>query len=36
MRVMIITHDTERRARLTEFLGDKGYEVSFPPHRQDM
>jgi len=36
MRVMIITHDTERRARLTEFLGDKGYEVSVPPHRRDM
>ncbi|MDZ4733245.1 MAG: DUF2934 domain-containing protein [Nitrospirota bacterium] len=36
MRVMIITHDTERRTRLTEFLSDRGYEVSVPPHRQDM
>jgi len=34
MHVMIVTHDAERQARLTECLRDKGYELSVPLARQ--
>jgi DNA-binding response OmpR family regulator len=30
MRVSIMTHDAERRACLTEFLRERGYELSIP------
>jgi DNA-binding response OmpR family regulator len=36
MRVMVVTHDAERQARLREFLGDRGYELSIPPDRQHL
>ena len=36
MRVMVITHDAERRRGLIEFLRDRGYEVSSPSRRQDV
>ena len=36
MRVMVVTHDTTRRTRITELLRDRGYEVSIPRHRQDV
>lgn len=35
MRVMIMTHDAERRANLEVFLGTQGYDVTVPPHRHD-
>ncbi len=35
MNVMIITQDLERRTRLVDFLGAKGYDVLVPPRRQD-
>ncbi|MDH5740452.1 MAG: hypothetical protein OEY77_09015 [Nitrospira sp.] len=34
MHVMIVTHDAERQARLTECLRERGYELSVPVDRQ--
>lgn len=34
MRVLIVTHEPERRARMTEFLSGCGYEVLVAPHRE--
>lgn len=34
--VMVVTHDTERQARLREFLGARGYELSIPRDRQTL
>lgn len=36
MKVMVVTHDAERRTRLTKFLAGRGYEICVPPHRQDV
>jgi DNA-binding response OmpR family regulator len=36
MRVMVVTHDAKRRTRMTELLRERGYELSVPPHRQDV
>lgn len=35
MRVIIMTHDDERRANLEVFLATQGYDVTVPPHRHD-
>ena len=36
MRVIIMTHDVERQARLRVFLGDRGYELSIPLDRKTL
>ena len=36
IRVMIVTYDSKPETHLTEFLGDRGYEVSMAPHTQDV
>jgi len=36
MHVMVVTHDTERQAQLSELLGDRGYELSIPQDRQTL
>jgi len=36
MRVMVVTHDAERQARLRKLLGDRGYELSIPQDRQTL
>lgn len=36
MVVLIITHDENRRTRVSEYLREKAYDVVFAPHRQDV
>lgn len=36
MRVMVVTHDQERRHKVSEFLRQRGYEVQVPPSRHDV
>ena len=33
MKIVVVTHEPERRARLAEFLGGCGYDVLVAPHR---